>query len=99
MRLTHLTLKNWRNFKQADFDLQDRLFIVGPNASGKSNLLDALRFLRRTNVRGAGWSYGPERAQGADAGKAGDSGAVGATRPPTSEWWARLATNPTSRSS
>ena len=43
MRLTHLTPKNWRNFKLADFDLQDRLFIVGPNASGKSNLLDALR--------------------------------------------------------
>lgn len=47
MRLTHLTLKNWRNFKQADFDLRDRMFVIGPNASGKSNLLDALRFLRQ----------------------------------------------------
>ena len=47
MRLTHLTLKNWRNFKQADFDMQDRMFVIGPNASGKSNLLDALRFLRQ----------------------------------------------------
>ena len=55
MRLTHLTLKNWRNFKQADFDLQDRLFIVGPNASGKSNLLDALRFLRQIASAGGGF--------------------------------------------
>ena len=55
MRLTHLTLKNWRNFKQADFDLQDRLFIVGPNASGKSNLLDALRFLRQIASTGGGF--------------------------------------------
>ena len=29
MRLTHLTLKNWRNFKQADFDLQERVFVIG----------------------------------------------------------------------
>lgn len=55
MRLTHLTLRNWRNFKQADFDLQDRLFIVGPNASGKSNLLDALRFLRQIASPGGGF--------------------------------------------
>ena len=55
MRLTHLTLRNWRNFKQADFDLQDRLFIGGPNASGKSNLLDALRFLRQIASAGGGF--------------------------------------------
>ncbi len=46
MRITHLTLKNWRNFRSVDVDVQERLFIVGPNALGKSNLLDALRFLR-----------------------------------------------------
>ncbi|HEV8652922.1 MAG TPA: AAA family ATPase [Actinomycetes bacterium] len=46
MRITYLTLKNWRNFRSVDVDVQERLFIVGPNASGKSNLLDALRFLR-----------------------------------------------------
>ena len=55
MRLTHLTLKNWRNFKHADFDLEERLFIVGPNASGKSNLLDALRFLRQIASAGGGF--------------------------------------------
>lgn len=29
-----------------DVDLGERAFVVGPNAAGKSNLLDALRFLR-----------------------------------------------------
>lgn len=46
MRFTHLLLENWRNFKAVDVPLQRRAFIVGPNASGKSNLLDAFRFLR-----------------------------------------------------
>ncbi|MEW6234964.1 MAG: AAA family ATPase [Candidatus Omnitrophota bacterium] len=41
-----LILKNWRNFQSIDIELQERMFIVGPNASGKSNLLDAFRFLR-----------------------------------------------------
>lgn len=45
-RFTHLRLENWRNFKQVDVPLQRRAFFVGPNASGKSNLLDAFRFLR-----------------------------------------------------
>jgi predicted ATPase len=39
-------LENWKNFRQVDVDLQDRVFLVGPNASGKSNLLDVFRFLR-----------------------------------------------------
>lgn len=45
MRIERLSVKNWRNFKKAEIDIDRRLFIVGPNASGKSNLLDALRFL------------------------------------------------------
>lgn len=46
MRFVHLRLENWRNFLKIDVDLQPRVFLVGPNASGKSNLLDAFRFLR-----------------------------------------------------
>ena len=46
MRITHLKLKNWRNFKSVDISLKDRIFIIGPNASGKSNFLDVFRFLR-----------------------------------------------------
>ena len=46
MRFTHLKLENWRNFLAVDVPLEQRVFLVGPNASGKSNLLDAFRFLR-----------------------------------------------------
>lgn len=46
MFLTHLKIKNWRNFKSAEVDLGKRTFLVGPNASGKSNFLDIFRFMR-----------------------------------------------------
>ena len=52
MKLTHVELRNWRNFAHIEFDLNTRLFVVGPNASGKSNLLDALRFI--SDVANAG---------------------------------------------
>ena len=46
MIVSRLKLKNWRNFREVDVRLRERQFIVGPNASGKSNLLDVFRFLR-----------------------------------------------------
>src|SRR5713226_9649745 len=46
MRFSKLHLENWRNFKYADTTLQQRMFLIGANATGKSNLLDAFRFLR-----------------------------------------------------
>jgi predicted ATPase len=46
MYITRLKLKNWRNFHEAEVGLAQTSYIIGPNASGKSNLLDALRFLR-----------------------------------------------------
>jgi predicted ATPase len=46
MRFTTLRLQNWRNFLDVEVELRERMFVVGPNASGKSNLLDAFRFLR-----------------------------------------------------
>ena len=45
MKLAHMELWNWRNLAHVEFDLNTRLFVVGPNASGKSSLLDALRFI------------------------------------------------------
>jgi recombinational DNA repair ATPase RecF len=44
-RFTHLHAKKWRNFTGVDVDLQKRVFLFGPNTSGKSNLLDVFRFL------------------------------------------------------
>ena len=46
MIINRLIVKNWRNFQHIDVPLRERQFIVGPNASGKSNLLDIFRFLR-----------------------------------------------------
>lgn len=54
MIISRLVLKNWRNFRVADVALRDRVFVVGPNASGKSNLLDAIRFLRDVAKPGGG---------------------------------------------
>lgn len=46
MLVTRLRLKNWRNFRSVDIPLGPRTFILGANASGKSNLLYVFRFLR-----------------------------------------------------
>ena len=46
MLITRLRLKNWRNFRDVDVPLGPRGFVIGANASGKSNLLDVFRFLR-----------------------------------------------------
>jgi predicted ATPase len=55
MRFAHITLENWRNFGRADAALQERAFLVGPNASGKSNFLDVFRFLRDLVLPGGGF--------------------------------------------
>lgn len=46
MLITRLQLKNWRNFRKVDITLGPRGYLIGANASGKSNLLDVFRFLR-----------------------------------------------------
>jgi len=46
MHISHIELYSWKNFRHVSVDLPERVFLVGPNASGKSNFLDALRFLR-----------------------------------------------------
>lgn len=54
MYVSRLSLKNWRNFRQVDVTLRRRTFLVGPNAVGKSNLLDVFRFLRDIALQGGG---------------------------------------------
>lgn len=54
MRITYLTLRNWRTFKNLNVPVGQRLIVIGPNASGKSNLLDSIRFLRDLATPGGG---------------------------------------------
>lgn len=54
MRFTHIKLTNWKNFRSAEVNLPQRAFLIGPNASGKSNFLDAFRFLRDLALPGGG---------------------------------------------
>src|SRR5205807_10364671 len=46
MIISKVILKNWRNFEAVEVELADRVFVVGPNAAGKSNFLDVFKFLR-----------------------------------------------------
>ena len=55
LRFAAVHLENWRNFTQVQVDLQRRVFLVGPNASGKSNLLDVFRFLHDLVSVGGGF--------------------------------------------
>jgi len=54
MIISHLRLKNWKNFQTVDVPLRNRVFLAGPNACGKSNFLDVFRFLRDITKRGGG---------------------------------------------
>ncbi len=54
MIVKHIVLKNWRNFRHVDVPLRERVFLAGPNASGKSNFLDVFRFLRDVARPGGG---------------------------------------------
>ncbi len=54
MYIDKLKIENWKNFKAAEVNLGYRVFLIGPNASGKSNFLDIFRFLRDISVSGGG---------------------------------------------
>lgn len=64
MRITRLKLQHWRNFRSAEINLTQRSFFVGPNASGKSNLLDAVRFLKDIVSDGGGFQSAVARRGG-----------------------------------
>src|SRR5713101_6321423 len=64
LRIAHLHLENWRNFLHVDIPLERRVFLVGPNASGKSNFLDALRFLHDVVSVGGGFREAIRRRGG-----------------------------------
>lgn len=64
MQFTKLVLQNWMNFRNVDVPLRERIFVVGPNATGKSNLLAAFRFLRDVAEARGGLQYAVEKLGG-----------------------------------
>lgn len=64
LRFTRVRLENWRNFGSADVALTQRVFLVGPNASGKSNFLDVFRFLHDIVSIGGGLEEAVRKRQG-----------------------------------
>ena len=64
LSFTHIRLRNWRNFERVDVDLRPRVFLVGPNASGKSNFLDVCRFLHDLVAIGGGLQEAVQRRGG-----------------------------------
>src|SRR5271163_892537 len=61
---TYIHLENWRNFANVDVEMQRRVFLVGPNASGKSNFLDVFRFLRDIVAVGGGLEEAVRKRRG-----------------------------------
>ena len=43
--ITSLRLQNWKSFKDSTIYIDPLTFLIGTNASGKSNVLDAFLFL------------------------------------------------------
>ncbi len=52
MRITNLRVETFKSLYDVDVSLEDFNVLTGPNASGKSNLVDALRFLGDTYTHG-----------------------------------------------
>ncbi len=52
MLIKRITASNFRSFRELDVELGPFNVIVGPNASGKSNFVQLLRFLRDCVVSG-----------------------------------------------
>jgi predicted ATPase len=67
IKFSSVRLQNWKNFAQIHADTSDRVFLVGPNASGKSNFLDVFRFLRDLATSGGGFQEAVARRGGVSA--------------------------------
>jgi energy-coupling factor transporter ATP-binding protein EcfA2 len=45
MKISRVTVKNWRSIKHIDFYPSDMTVLIGPNNAGKTNILSALNLL------------------------------------------------------
>lgn len=48
--ITKISLNNWKSFVKAQLFIDELSFVIGTNASGKSNILDAFSFLKELSV-------------------------------------------------
>lgn len=67
LRFSSVRLQNWKNFASCEVEIGTRVFLVGPNASGKSNFLDVFRFLRDLATSGGGFQEAVRRRGGVSA--------------------------------
>src|SRR5579859_932441 len=67
LRVTRYELHHWRNFGRVEVELGPRVILVGPNASGKSNFLDSIRFLHDIVAVGGGFQAAVARRGGVSA--------------------------------
>lgn len=58
MRITRLSISNFRSIKALDLDLNDTTVLIGPNNAGKTAILDAVRIVltRRWGQHGTGFT-------------------------------------------
>lgn len=64
MIISRIKLTNWKNFQNVDVELKNRVFVVGANASGKSNFLDVFRFMRDVVKQAGGLQYAVDQRGG-----------------------------------
>lgn len=57
MKFVSMMVKNFRNFADIKIDLDNKNVIFGMNDSGKSNLLNALRFVLDREIRSQGFTH------------------------------------------
>jgi predicted ATPase len=65
--MNRVILENWKNFTHTDTQLENRVFLIGPNASGKSNFLDVFRFVQDIVAVGGGFQEAVRRRGGIKA--------------------------------
>lgn len=58
MRISRLSIQNFRSIKELDLDLNETTVLIGPNNAGKTAILDAIRIVltRRWGQRGTGFT-------------------------------------------